>query len=243
MKNDDVMWYEDYSDDCVFNDDKPIAWKECTNKMHIDEDSLNQTLAVIKNSSFAIFTAYRKKSSFGHVFSKHANIERNRKLKAFLNQHELGPHQLVGHYVETAKDGSRHHVVERSFLIEKPTYMKDEDFKSLVCGCLTIDGETQDGTLIHLKSLGNAFYFMDANGNMEKIGDKMTLGKISTMYSQHVKKLNVPFVFDGEECPDGVFGKHWYSIAEYAWAGHNGFGYEMFRNHFDNARQMMKCQK
>lgn len=71
----------------------------------------------------------------------------------------------------------------------------------------------------------------------------MTLGKISTMYSQHVKKLNVPFVFEGEERPDGVFGKHWYAIAGYAWAGHNGFEYEMSRNHFDNARQMMKCPK
>jgi hypothetical protein len=32
----------------------------------------------------------------------------------------------------------------------------------------------------------------------------ITVGKLSSMYSKFVKKMNVPFVFEGVETPNGI---------------------------------------
>ena len=194
-------------------------WESCSNTLLISEDSLQRTLTVIQNSSFAILTAYQ------NIFTKKQNILRNRKLRAFLNQNRMGVHQLVGHYPEVQPDGLTVDVVERSYLVEKPDDISDRDFSDIVVGCLTIDGVTQNCALIKFESKPNAFYLIDGNSNITLIGTKLTLGKLGKLYSQHVKKLNVPFKFEGEEIPSSCFGRLGYSKNGYAWSGHNGFGY------------------
>lgn len=119
---------------------------ESRKALHLCEDSLTRTLKAIENSSFAIFTAYRKK------FTRKENILRNRKLRAILNGYRLGVHQLVGHYSEMQDNGKAEQVTERSYLVEKPEHMSDLDFCDTVVKCLTIDGETQDCALCRFKS-------------------------------------------------------------------------------------------
>jgi len=204
---------------CKNNNDKLYRWKDCRNTLLISEDSLNRTLKVIKNSSFAIITAYQKR------FSKRENIKRNSKLRAFLNHNEMGVHPLVGHYNEVQPDGKKVPVVERSYLVEKPMYMTDDDFKYIICGCLTIDDVTQNSALVSLKSQDNMYYLMDHDMQMLYVGKNLTLGKISNVYSQHIKKINVPFIFEGEECPTGMYGTLAFAKTGFCYAGHNGFGY------------------
>lgn len=191
------------------NKTKVHKWLNCSNNLLIQEDSLQRTLKIIQDESFAIFTAYRKE------FSKEQNILRNRKLRAFLNQNRMGVHQLVGHWDEKQKDGLIANVVERSYLVEKPDDMTDKDFCDIVIGCLTIDGSTQDGAIVKFKSKGNDIYYLDAvNSSLTKIGSKLNFNKdaikLASAYSQHVKKMNMPFVFDGEEVPQTINGMKMY---------------------------------
>lgn len=162
----------------------------CENNSLISEDLFVRTFNIIKSKTFAIFTAYRQE------FSKKENIMRNRKLRAFLNQYGMGVH-----WQEKQDDGSIRNAVEESYLVEKPQYdVNDEDFYYIVYGCLTIDGKTQDGAIIHFEDDEDSYYFMDANasGHLPKIGTKMSLNKIANAYSVHVKKKDIPFMFEGE---------------------------------------------
>lgn len=193
-------------------------------RLQVNEDSLVRTLDVIKKSSFAIFTAYRKK------FTKKENILRNRKLRAILNAKHMGVHQLVGHYDEVQANGKTEHVVERSYLVEKPTNMLDKDFSDLIIQCLNIDNETQDCALCRFASKADeGIVLLYPNNTIQKIGTGYRFLKkndIAQIYSQHVKKMNTLFVFEGEHIPEGcissVLG---YKHKGYAWNGHNGFGY------------------
>jgi hypothetical protein len=54
---------------------------------------------------------------------------------------------------------------------------------------------------------GDEIQILEKSGNTFGIGSGISLGKISQAYSQHVKKLNTPFVFEGVEVPSTNFGK------------------------------------
>lgn len=183
---------------------KAWKWVGSKNTVLIQEDSLQRTLKFIENSSFAILAAYRKESS------KEENIKRNRKLRAIFNAKKMGVHQLVGHWSEEQKDESFLPSAERSYLVVKPAGMSDKEFKDLIFKCLTIDGETRDGAVAKFISKGDDIYFLKKTGALTKAVGKVNFSnaavKLADAYSQHVKKSNTPFVFDGEEVPQTIIG-------------------------------------
>ena len=84
---------------------------------------------------------------------------------------------------------------------------------------MTIDGKTQDGVLI--RDVDGQYKIMDVKGNRFVIGNNLTLGKIAQGYSQHVQKMNTPFVFEGLEIPNGsiMSFKIWNVLKEVVWLG------------------------
>lgn len=48
-------------------------------------------------------------------------------------------------------------------------------------------------------------------GDTDKIGDTITSNKIAQAYSQYVKKMNDPFVFEGVESPSSIGGYRMFS--------------------------------
>lgn len=209
-----MLFGEDYSDSIVKKNHSKTAmyeWCNCKNNCLIQEDSLQRTLKIIQNEGFAVFSAYRKE------FSKEQNILRNRKLRAFLNQNRMGVHQLVWHWNEKQPDGSIKPVVERSYLVEQPDDMTDKDFLDVVADCLIIDGTTQDGAIVRFRDKNSKnIYFYDVKSDaLTCIGSKVNFNKdaikLSNAYSQHVKKMNMPFVFDGEETPQTILGMRMYT--------------------------------
>ena len=54
---------------------------------------------------------------------------------------------------------------------------------------------------------GKEVHIIEKNGNSFSVGTSTTLGKIAQAYSQHVKKLQVPIVFEGVEIPATNIGK------------------------------------
>lgn len=185
---------------------KCLEYVNCKNNCIISEDSLSRTLNAIKDKEFAILTAYRGN------FSKRENILRNRILRGKLNDKKMGVHQLVGHWQECNVPGKDYKdcepseltdVVERSYLVTKPEDMSSKEFEELILSLLTIDGETQDAAVIKKE---DGIYLLFNNGETDKIGDDVSLGKINQAYSQHVKN-SMPFVFEGVEVPVTNFGK------------------------------------
>lgn len=209
--------FEDYSTNLVYNNEMHCyEYADCSNKSIICEGSFNRLLDRMQNKDFAIITAYRAN------FSKKENILRNRKLRGILNNHKLGVHQLVGHWQEApsginykdAKQSELIDSVERSYMVAKPDLMSDDEFKNIIMQCMTIDNETQDGA-VYKKD--NVYYILYNNGEEEEIGTKMTLNKISQAYSQYVKKMDIPFVFEGYEEPTTNIGKQMYLKNNILW--------------------------
>ena len=217
----DFHSFEDYS-----NNLKPIssevikgklfAFEGCSNNNLISEGSFTRMLNILKTKSFAILSAHRA------YFSKQENIQRNRKLRDIFNKKKMGVHQLVGHWLE-APDGADYEkvdkskltdTIERSYLVAKPEDMTNRDFTELILNCLTIDGETQDSALIHfvldetnLPNQDDKYYILDNKHRFFHIGDNLSIGKTAQAYSQYVKKINVPFVFEGLEIPGSNSGR------------------------------------
>jgi hypothetical protein len=182
---------------------------ECPNRCVISESSLSRALNQMKNKSFVIMSANRAK------FDKNENIKRNRKLRAIFDKLKMGVHPLIGHWQECQlkTDGEPvpydkcpknelKDVVERSYLVIKPENMSQDEFEKIVQDAMTIDGETQDGALI--KDSDGKYKIMMKDGERFDIGDNLKLNKIAQAYSQHIKKQNVPFVFEGLEVPNGT---------------------------------------
>ena len=180
----------------------------CRNNCVILEGSFSRLLTRMEDNDFAIISAYRNK------FSKKENIERNRELRTILNKRKIGVCQLVGHWIE-APDGKEYDkadkneitdTVERSYFITGPDEMSYTDFEKLIVELLTIDEATQVCGIIH-KKVGE-YCLLYPDGRTEKIGDKLSINKISQAYSEYIinEKAGATFVFEGIETPDSISG-------------------------------------
>lgn len=173
----------------------------------VTEAGLSRIIMKIKNNDFAVITAYRDE------YDKQENIKRNRSLRSEFNKRKMGVYPLIGHWKECQipdvdyKDCPSNQlkdVIERSFLVIKPDDMSIDEFKNLIKSLTK--KYNQDGSVI---SINGKINIIEKSGNMFKIGDKLTLNKISQAYSQYVKKTNIPFVFECE-LPNGIVGRHIY---------------------------------
>ena len=171
---------------------------EIPNNNLLSEAGLSRIVQKIKqeDNDFAVISAYRNK------YSKKENIQRNRKLRAEFNKRKMGVYQLVGHWQECELENVEYEncpkeyivdVVERSYLVIRPERLSQNDFKDLIHQ-LTKEFK-QDASVI---SLNSDIYIIEPTGKMSKIGSGVTLNKINQAYSQHVKKLEVPIVFEAE---------------------------------------------
>lgn len=174
----------------------------------ISESSLNRILSY-KDKEWAIITAYRGN------FTKEQNIKRNRILRSILNDYKIGVHQLVGHWRECSLPDTDYDkcpsdklkdVVERSYFVVKPEDMNSDDFNDLMISLMMIDGETQDAIVYHTPWT-DEIYVIGSDGTVYAKFREWGLNKISQAYSQYVKKLNVPFIFEGMEIPGSNSGK------------------------------------
>ena len=183
-----------------------------SNNNLISEAGLSRMLSQVKSDQdFAILTAYRGN------YTKEQNIARNRDLRSELNKKKMGPYQLVGHWQE-CQDPSYDYkncpknllkdVIERSYMVVKPKDMEVEEFQKFIISML--QKFEQDGAVYRT---GNDINILEKNGNTFKIGSGMSLGKIAQGYSQHVKKTNVPFTFEGVEVPSTNIGRRLFQEA------------------------------
>ena len=162
----------------------------------ISEAGLSRLIKCIeKSDSFAILTTYRDD------YDKNQNIKRNRNMRVEFNKRKMGPYQLVGHWNETQDDGTIIDGIERSYLVIKPESMDYIKFERLIVSL--VKKFNQDAALINDSGM---YFVIDGLGTKTKIGTKLTINKIGQAYSQYVKKMNVPFIFEGIEVPSSIGG-------------------------------------
>lgn len=187
--------------------------RDSTNNNLISEAGLSRLLGRMQSDDdFAIISAYRA------LYTKNQNIARNRSLRGELNRHGMGPYQLVGHWrecqdptikYEDCPENLLYDVTERSYLVVKPKNMTREEFQDFVLSMLV--KFEQDGAVYRS---GNDVVILSKEGTVvKKLGTKPSVGQIAQGYSQHVKKLNVPFTFEGVEVPSTNIGRRMFQEA------------------------------
>jgi len=200
------------------SDDFPILsfddWgRNSTNNNLISEAGLSRVLSKIQSDEdFAILSANRA------IYTKNQNISRNRNLRSELNRKRMGPYQLVGHWrecqnpqikYENCPENLLYDVIERSYLVVKPKDMDREEFRDFIVSMLV--KFEQDGAVYRVE---DDVSILTKEGTIfKKIGSGLSVGKIAQGYSQHVKKLNVPFTFEGVEIPSTNIGRRMFSEA------------------------------
>lgn len=207
----EILPFDDYSDILIEKKSltmgKFLGYQNSKNNNVILEGSFNRLMGIMQYQDWAIITAY----SYG--FTKEENIQRNRILRGLLNQNKAGVYQLVGHWREApanmdyndAKENELTDVVERSYLVPRPKNMDYENFLGMIRSLMTIDGETQDAVIYH-RADKDGYYLMYSNGSTEQIGSNISFNKIAQAYSQYVRRMDKPFVFEGVESPGSNSG-------------------------------------
>lgn len=177
----------------------------------ISESGFSRVVSALKDKEFGIITAYRSE------FDKKENIKRNRSLRGTLDSNKMGGYPLVGHWKECQDPNIEYDecpadmmvdAVERSYLVPKPDSMDSEQFRQIFIKLA--QKFEQDGVIIRN---AEGIFFMDKSGGMHKVGNKSAFNQIGQAYSQHVKKSNIPFVFEGIEVPATNFGKQLFQMA------------------------------
>jgi hypothetical protein len=181
-------------------------YDDIPNNNLISEAGLSRLLKkYYEGNDFVIITAHRNK------FDKKTNIKCNRELRSIFNNKKMGVYQLVGHWRECQDENIPYDKcppeklvdsIERSYMVIRPENISQDDFINLIKD-LTKKFQ-QDASLISLDGKISAVL---QNGKLSKVGDKLSLGKIGQAYSQYVKKLNVPFTFEGVEVPSCNSGR------------------------------------
>jgi hypothetical protein len=177
----------------------------------ISEAGLSRLLSKYDNGqgTFAIITAYRNEEN-GKKLTKQDKIKLNRKLRTELNSVKMGVYQLVGHWRECSDPDIEYKecpknmlvdVIERSYFVPKNKDITDDEFEQFITKLTK--KYNQDSSLLYMDGIT---YLVYKTGKKEPIGKNISLGKISQAYSQHVKKMNTPFVFEGIEQPDSIGG-------------------------------------
>jgi len=181
------------------------------NQNIISEAGLSRLLSKYNNSkgAFAIITAYRNEES-GKKLTKQDKIKLNRKLRTELNSMKMGVYQLVGHWRECSDTDIEYNdcpenmlvdVVERSYFVPKSKDLTDDEFEQLI---LKLTKKyNQDSSLLYRDYMS---YLLYKTGKKEPKGKNLSLGKVAQAYSQHIGKMNTPFVFEGIEQPSSISG-------------------------------------
>jgi hypothetical protein len=196
----------------------------------VNEASLSRLLSMASKRDFCVATGFRSGNDLK------TNRQLNRELNAALASKKMGGYSLIGHWQE-APDGVEYKdadpetlqdSVEESVLFIRPESMQRKEFVDL---CVSIARKfNQDAVVLGLvdneakfNSKGftlnkevredgtdfpeSGIYLLFKDGSMDKIGNSLTLGKISQAYSQMKNKKNVPFVFEGVLQPTNNIGK------------------------------------
>ena len=192
-----VLPFEDYSDGLVKVSDGVFEWENCWNNNQLCESAFKRLVKILENDTYAIL------GTCPENLSKEQNIIRNRRLREILGLQKMSVYLLVGRWKATL-DGDE---IERSYAVRKPQNMDYERFKEIIRDCLTIDGETQNYGIIHKDDDKWFLYYPNKEKSDSFLGSHIDFNKVAQAYTQWVKRIDKPFVFEFLECPSSNSGR------------------------------------
>lgn len=167
-------------------------------------EGFSRMLDQAKHGDFAILTAYKVFDNDNNKIPKEVNVQRNRELRSDLDAARLGTHPLVGHWRECIDPNMQYDqcpanklvdAVERSYFVPRNAAVNPEKFKQMI---LSLAAKYNQNAVV-LKS-GTDVKLVEPSGNeIVNLGSHATVGKISQGYSQYVRNLKTPFIFEAEE--------------------------------------------
>lgn len=195
----------------------------------LDESSLSRIWSLTKRP-FAIVTAFRAR------YDREVNQQRNKPMLAALNAAKLGPHLLIGHWLE-APDGYKitkdtltfptgetyplsspeakevlTPVVEDSFFVPIAAGMGFEEFREIML--YLVRKGSQDAAIL---SDGEQIGLLLPNDQWDIIGKKTTFEKLGVAYSRLRKNRATPFIFEGAAEPTNNIGRQAFQRLGLAW--------------------------
>jgi len=153
----------------------------------------------------ALLTAYRQ------LIPPKENKRRNKQLLGKMNARGMGPYVLIGHWQECQDNAIPYEdcpedmmldAVEEAFMIIKPDAMSRADFHAFILAAVI--KYNQNCALVKQDGF---YYIYDQKGVFSKVGSSRKFG-LSQAYSQHIKKMDIPFVFEGVLVPATIGGKY-----------------------------------
>ena len=217
VKENEMKGFTDYTDiSHIGSSHMDDYGRDSANVNLITEAGLSRLLQRVddEKNDFVMITAYRAE------YTKSENVKRNRIMRGEWNKVKLGPYQLVGHWRECSIEGTPYDqcpedklvdAIERSYLVVRTDEVSAEKFWELA-NKLAKDNK-QDAIVVRVEEytgdetwvIGGA-YSPDSPVIFERY-KKVSLGKIAQGWSQHVKKMDVPFTFEGVEIPGSNSGR------------------------------------
>ena len=170
------------------------------NKVTYCEASLTRMLS-LSSMPWIIITAYRKLNANGSDRTQKENINYNLELRSKFNFMKMGVHQLIGHWKECKNkdisyqdcpESDKVDVVERSYFVPMQKEMDVDEFKKKL---FSLSKEYDQDAIVFSDGKDISLLFRD--GSQSSLGQKIGLNQIGQVYSQHILKQNVPFVFEG----------------------------------------------
>lgn len=162
------------------------------------EASLTRMMKLAKTGEFAIISASRITNS------PTQNRTNNQELVHHLNSLKLDVHSLIGHWqecqdpdisYEDCPEELKQEAIEQSYFVACPEGMDTKDFEHALFGLCKV--YQQDAIILGIEGIA---YVALPTGELISQGG-LSMNKLGQVYSQHIKKKNVPFVFEGLEVP------------------------------------------
>lgn len=150
------------------------------------------------DKTIVIFTAFRDENTYEE------NNRKNRKFAAILKNSGFGYFFVDGYFPENEGTSDEIQVKENSiFVIAEKNKGSD-----LIKLCHELANSAKQDSIIVKESDGN-IYFLESNGNKEKLNGDMKPGKLGKYYTQlRNKKQSNTFVFENERDGLGYFGSY-----------------------------------
>lgn len=176
----------------------------------ISEKNLARLWSHTQDRDFAIVTAYRSNPDNDPEEQKRINVSNNAKLRQELNSKELGSYPLIGHWRECPLSDIPYDecppeelvdVVERSYFVVRNPKMPADEFEKIILDFA--EKYKQDGVILKLQSKDLFGVYSPKGKELVRFNKGIALNKVAQAFSQYVKKLDVPFVFEGIETPNG----------------------------------------
>jgi len=178
-------------------------WDAILDGGFVNEATIARAIKHMRSRPFFMISAYR-----GDKTAKQ-NRARSKELGKTLAARKMGPIRLVGYFQE---EGMTKPEKEMSYLVPMHKSISEKTFRRMA---LALCKKYNQDSILY--GDGQGYHLLDKAGLRVMSFKKITVGKVSQVYSHLRHKSKTPFVFEGVLTPNSVFDKRFIYLQGYRW--------------------------